>query len=57
MNGFTVRELQDGHTNVGFAYRIVAHRFGDNAERLPMMAVKHAPDLRRPARRQSPSSR
>jgi hypothetical protein len=57
MNGFTVRELQEGHTNVGFAYRIVAHRFGDHAERLPMMAVKHAPALRRPARRQSPSSR
>lgn len=57
MNGFTVRELQGGHANVGFAYRIVARRFGDDAERLPMMAVKHAPAARRPARRQSPSSR
>lgn len=57
MQGFTVRELQGGHASVGFAYRIVAHRFGDNAERLPMMTVRRAPPSRMPQHRQSPSSR
>lgn len=48
--GFTVRELQGGESNVGFSYRIVAKRYGVSAPRLPMMAVpvsgqqgRHAP--------------
>ncbi|HEY7993953.1 MAG TPA: hypothetical protein VID24_07085 [Candidatus Eremiobacteraceae bacterium] len=57
IHGFTVRELQGGHASVGFAYRIVAQRFGDHAERLPMMTVQHAPLSRVPRHRQSPSSR
>jgi hypothetical protein len=40
--GFTVRELQGGRTNVGFAYRIVAKRFGLDAQRLPMTTLQHA---------------
>lgn len=39
--GFIVREIHDGHSNVGFAYRIVAKKFGEHAARLPMMPVKH----------------
>jgi hypothetical protein len=40
--GFIVRELQGGRSDVQFEYRIVARRFGVNAARLPMVAVKHA---------------
>ena len=39
--GFVVREIHDGRSNVGFAYRIVAKKFGEHAARLPMMPVKH----------------
>jgi hypothetical protein len=53
IHGFTVRELQGGHSSVGFAYRIVAHRFGEHAERLPMMTVQRAPAPRVRPRRQS----
>jgi hypothetical protein len=38
--GFAVRELQGGHSSVGFGYRIVAHRFGVSAARLPMIDVQ-----------------
>ncbi len=37
---FTVRELQGGHANVPFEYRIVAKRYGVNAQRLPMGPVR-----------------
>jgi hypothetical protein len=40
--GFMVRELQGGQSNVGFSYRIVAKRFGVHAPRLPMTAVRNA---------------
>ncbi len=39
--GFVVREIHGGRSNVGFAYRIVAKKFGEHAARLPMMPVKH----------------
>ena len=39
--GFVVREIHGGRSNVGFAYRIVAKKFGVHAARLPMMPVKH----------------
>ena len=39
-SGFTVRELQGGHANVSFEYRITAKRFGVHAARLPMTAVQ-----------------
>jgi hypothetical protein len=39
--GFEVRELRGGSSSVGFAYRIVAKRFGISAPRLPMTAVAH----------------
>jgi|SRR5579872_754747 len=47
--GFTVRELQGGHANVSFEYRIVAKRYGVNAQRLPMTPVRRgiAPRLNR----------
>lgn len=38
-DGFTVRELEGGHANVAFEYRIVAKRFGVRAARLPFMGV------------------
>ncbi|HLJ84783.1 MAG TPA: hypothetical protein VKT51_11465 [Candidatus Eremiobacteraceae bacterium] len=38
--GFVVRELQGGHSSVGFGFRIVAHRFGVSAARLPMIDVQ-----------------
>jgi len=38
--GFTVRELQGGHASVPFEYRIVAKRYGVNAQRLPMVPVR-----------------
>jgi hypothetical protein len=40
--GFVVREIHDGRSNVGFAYRIVAKKYGVQAARLPMMPVRHA---------------
>ena len=39
--GFVVREIHDGHSNVGFAYRIIAKKYGEHAARLPMMPVRH----------------
>lgn len=39
-DGFVVRELQGGHATLGFAYRIVAKRFGVSGARLPMMDVR-----------------
>lgn len=39
-SSFIVRELQGGRSTIGFAYRIVAKRFGVNATRLPMTVVK-----------------
>jgi hypothetical protein len=35
--GFVVREIHDGRSNVGFAYRIVAKKYGVHARRLPMV--------------------
>jgi hypothetical protein len=35
-HGFTVRETQQGRSNVAFAYRITAHPYGVAAARLPM---------------------
>jgi len=47
--GFVVRELRHAHDNVSFEYRIIAHRFGENDARLPMLAqptaVRHAPQI------------
>jgi hypothetical protein len=37
---FDVRELEGGRASVGFAYRIVAKRFGVSASRLPMSDVR-----------------
>jgi hypothetical protein len=47
--GFEVRENTGGRSNVPFAYRIVAHPFGVQAQRLPMIQTRtaaqmHAPD-------------
>jgi hypothetical protein len=47
--GFEVRENQGGRSNVAFAYRIVAHPYGVQAPRLPMVQNRnsnamHAPD-------------
>ena len=39
--GFVVRELHDGRSSVGFAYRIVAKKFGVHAARLPVMPTNH----------------
>ncbi len=39
-HSFVVRELQGGRSSVGFGYRIVAHRFGVTAARLPMIDVR-----------------
>ena len=47
--GFTVVESQGGRSNVGFAYRIVAQRYGVHAPRLPMMAVKRIAEPNRTA--------
>ena len=38
--GFTVRELQGGHANVPFEYRVVAKRYGIDARRLPMTPIR-----------------
>lgn len=46
--GFTVAESQGGRSNVGFAYRIVAKRYGVRAQRLPMLAVKRLAAPSRP---------
>jgi len=54
--GFTVRESQGGHSSIGFAYRIVAKRYGVQAARLPMTVVRplavppvsHRPSPRHP---------
>ena len=40
--GFVVREIHNGSSNVGFAYRIVAKKFGEHADRLPLMMIQHA---------------
>jgi len=40
-SAFTVRESQGGRSTIGFAYRIVAKRFGVNAARLPMSTIQH----------------
>ena len=40
--GFTVRESQGGRSTIGFAYRIVAKRFGVSAARLPMTTIQHS---------------
>ena len=45
-NGFSVRELMNGRTNVAFQYRIVAHPYGDASARLPNAAT---PSGSRPA--------
>jgi hypothetical protein len=44
--GFSIRELQGGRTNVSFEYRVVAKRYGINAQRLPMTPIDRGP--RRP---------
>ena len=38
--GFVVREIRDGRSNVGFAYRIVAKKYGVHARRLPMVDAR-----------------
>ena len=35
MSGFVVRENPGGHSDAPFAYRIVAHPYGDRSARLP----------------------
>jgi len=42
-SGFTVRELQGGHSSIAFQYRIVASRYGVRGARLPMTEVRKAP--------------
>jgi hypothetical protein len=39
--GFTVRELEGGHSTLSFDYRIVAKRYGVHAQRLPMISESH----------------
>jgi hypothetical protein len=39
-SGFTVRELQGGHSSVPFEYRVVAKRYGIDAQRLPMTQIR-----------------
>jgi hypothetical protein len=41
-SGFIVREIHDGRSSVGFAYRIVAKKYGVHAGRLPMVDVRRA---------------
>jgi hypothetical protein len=48
--GFSVGELQGGHSNVAFEYRIIARRFGIDATRLPMAAVQQSKLVRRRTR-------
>ena len=48
--GFTVRELQGGHADIAFVYRIVAKRFGETDARLPMVDVHPAASLKLPSR-------
>jgi hypothetical protein len=48
--GFTVRELEGGRADVAFEYRIVAKRYGVNAPRLPMTAVRRYDRPRLPSR-------
>ncbi|HEY5095323.1 MAG TPA: hypothetical protein VII69_09430, partial [Candidatus Eremiobacteraceae bacterium] len=43
--GFTVRELQGGHTSVPFEYRVVAKRYGIDARRLPMTPIRRGTAL------------
>jgi hypothetical protein len=38
--GFTVRELQGGHSSVSFEYRVVAKRYGIDSQRLPMTPIR-----------------
>lgn len=45
--GFSVRELQGGHASVPFEYRIVAKRYGVNAQRLPMTPIRRGVGLLR----------
>ncbi len=40
LSGFSVRESQGGHSNLGFSYRIVAKPFGSSEPRLPMVEMK-----------------
>ena len=37
LNGFEVRESQGGRSTIGFSYRIVAKRFGQDSPRLPVV--------------------
>jgi hypothetical protein len=39
LQGFSVRELQGGRSNIAFAYRIEAKRFGVSAPRLPIVGL------------------
>lgn len=40
---FSVRELMGGRSTLAFAYRIVAHPFGERSPRLPFDAMRAAP--------------
>ena len=40
IRGFTVRELQSGHSSVPFEYRVVAKRYGIDSQRLPMTPIR-----------------
>jgi hypothetical protein len=46
-SGFEVRELSGGKSTVEFDYRIVAHRNGYEAKRLPRAKMTAAPKLNR----------
>ncbi|MGA8532619.1 MAG: hypothetical protein WB615_00760 [Candidatus Tumulicola sp.] len=48
-NGFQVREIERGRSNVDFDYRIVAHPFGAKDDRLPPAPAMHRPNVSRPA--------
>jgi hypothetical protein len=47
---FTVRETMGGRSSIAFGYRIVAHPFGVNEARLPMVQMRAAPSAALPAR-------
>ena len=44
---FSVRETMGGRSSIAFGYRIVAHPFGVNEPRLPMVQMRGVPIARR----------
>lgn len=55
--GFTVIESRGGRSNIAFAYRIVAERYGVHVPRLPMMSIKRVAAPNGPLRTHSGARR